>query len=483
MPAELTPTMNAQLERLAALDHAHVWHPFTAMRQWRERNPLIIERAEGFRLIDVNGASYIDGHSSLWCNVHGHRVPEIDDAIRGQLDLVAHATMLGAATVPAIELASLLVEFVNATPPKRPSAPLNKVFFTDAGATATEVAFKMAAGHHFHRGDRERTRFLAVRGGYHGDTVGAMSVGFLKSMHAPFEDLVFTTRHIPGPDARNEAPTVGMESEWPSWDERRMSRAHEASLTALRDVLAESGPTIAALVLEPLLQGAGGIIQQPEGFVSDVADLCREHGVLLIADEVATGLARTGAMLACDHERVRPDILCLAKGLTGGYLPLAATLCTDDIAQSFEGELHENRTLYHGHTYTGNPLGAAAALASMNLLRDRGVVENAATLGRITRQRLRESLSNHPHVGDVRNRGVMTGIELVANRKPWQSFESTKRIGAHICDQALSRGVLIRPLGDVIVLNPAPAMDEDTLHLLLDAVIDTIQSTNFDRIS
>lgn len=483
MHAELTPTMTSQLERLAALDHAHVWHPFTAMRQWRERKPLIIERADGFTLFDVNGDSYIDGHASLWCNVHGHRVPEIDEAIRAQLDLVAHSTMLGAATVPAIELASLLVECVNAIPPKYESATLNNVFFTDAGATATEVAFKMAAGHHFHRGDRQRTRFLAVRGGYHGDTVGAMSVGFLKSMHAPFEDLVFTTRHIPGPDPRCETPTKGMESEWPSWDERRMSRAHESSLSALRDVLAESGPTIAALVLEPLLQGAGGIIQQPEGFVSDVADLCRAHGVLLIADEVATGLARTGALLACDHERVRPDILCLAKGLTGGYLPLAATLCTDDIAQSFEGEPHENRTLYHGHTYTGNPLGAAAALASMKLLRDHGVVENAAKLGRIIRQRLRETFADHPHVGDVRNRGVMTGIELVASREPWRSFDSTKRIGAHICDQALTRGVLIRPLGDVIVLNPAPAMDEDTLHRLLDAVIDTIQSTDFDRIS
>lgn len=467
--------LSTDLERLIALDHAHVWHPFTAMRQWRERNPIIIERAEGFELIDAEGKRYIDGYSSLWCNVHGHRVAEIDEAIREQLERIAHATMLGAATVPAIELAAMLVELANRVTPSVDSPRLNKVFYTDAGATATEVAFKMAAGHHFHRGDRERDTFLAVQGGYHGDTVGAMSVGFLRSMHEPFERMVFSTRHTPAPDARAEPPSPGLEREWPNWDDERRRRACAAALQSLETSLQEHGRRVAALVVEPLMQGAGGMIEHPDGFLREASRLCREHGASLIADEVATGLARTGAMLACDHERVRPDILCLAKGLTGGYLPLAATLCTDSIAESFEGEPHENRTLYHGHTYTGNPLGAAAARASLALMERRDTVANAVRLGAIIRIRLRESLADHAHVGDVRQRGVMTGIELIESRAPWRSFDSARRVGAAVCDAARQSGVMIRPLGDVVILNPAPGMDETTLHRMLDVVIDAIR--------
>ncbi len=470
-------TIATDFERLMALDHAHVWHPFAPMRQWRECEPIIIERAEGFTLIDVKGKEYIDGYSSLWCNVHGHRRPEIDDAIRDQLDRIAHATMLGSATVPAIELAAMLVAIVNEVTPAQTSPKLNKVFYTDAGATATEVAFKMAAGHHFHRADRARDTFLAVRGGYHGDTVGAMSVGFLHSMHEPFEKLVFSTQNIAAPDARSVAASPGFEHEWPNWDADRRTRASEQALGSLESALRTHGNRIAALVMEPLMQGAGGMIEHPDGFLAQVASRCREHGALLIADEVATGLGRTGAMLACDHERIRPDILCLAKGLTGGYLPLAATLCTDQISESFEGEPHENRTLYHGHTYTGNPLGAAAAIASLTLMQQDKTVANAAKLGSIIRDRLRESLADHPHVGDVRRRGVMTGIELVASRYPWQSFAPAKRIGASVCDEARTHGVMIRPLGDVVVLNPAPGMDEDTLHRMLDVVIDAIRGT------
>lgn len=470
---------DATVDQLIDIDSKHVWHPFTPMRQWREERPIIIERACGFTLVDVDGKEYIDGYSSLWCNVHGHQVPAIDEAIRAQLGRVAHATMLGAATVPAIQLAEKLVRLANAVAPAAPSALLNKVFYSDSGATATEVAFKMAAGHHFHRGRRDRDLFIAVSGGYHGDTVGAMSVGFLHSMHRPFERMVFRTQRTPAPDVcRVDAPTDDPR-QWPSADMARRERVRDAALAWLDQILAAHKNRIAALVIEPLMQGAGGMIEQPEGFLTGVFDRCRANEVLIIADEVATGLARAGAMLACDVERVRPDIVCLAKGLTGGYLPLAATLCTDEIAESFEGEAHENRTLYHGHTYTGNPLAAAAATASLDLMEANDTLGNAARLGAIIRERLKEELHDHPHVGDVRNRGVMTGIEFVRDRYGFCPFDPAERVGARVCAEARRRGAMIRPLGDVLVLNPAPAMDEATLHALLDIVIGTIKSFRF----
>lgn len=473
------PLTTMDISRLIELDFAHVWHPFTPMRAWRRIDPVIIERAEGFLLIGADGKRYIDGHSSLWCNVHGHGVPEIDEAIREQLERVAHATMLGCATIPAIKLASELVGLVNAVPPASPSARLNKVFFSDSGATAAEVAFKMAAGHHYHRGDRDRNTFLAVAGGYHGDTVGAMSIGFHDSMHRPFERMLFQTRRTSAPDARQHPPTDPEAAEWPNWDVQRRARARDAALAELSEILRSADDRVIALVIEPLMQGAGGMVEQPDGFLAAAAERCRLAGALVIADEVATGLARTGAMLACDHERVRPDILCLAKGLTGGYLPLAATLCTDEIAESFEGEPAERKTLFHGHTYTGNPLAAAAALASLRLIERNGVVEQANRLGAVIRRRARTELFEHPNVGDVRQRGVMTGIELVASRRPWRSFDATLGVGAAVCAEAVRRGVMIRPLGDVIVLNPAPAMDESTLHTLLDRVFESIREFPF----
>jgi len=470
------PIAAADTERLTRLDHAHVWHPFTPMRQWRGRAPVIIERGEGFELIDTHGRRYIDGYSSLWCNVHGHRVPEIDTAIREQLDRVAHATMLGAATAPAIELAADLVGRCNAVEPATPGARLTKVFYTDAGATATEVALKMAAGFHHHRAGRGRDLFLAVAGGYHGDTMGAISVGFLPAMHGPYERFVFDVRRVPAPDPRAQAPTAGAAGEWPSWDRERGVAAVDAALAALDRALDEYGDRACALMIEPIMQGAGGMVAHPPGYLAGAVERCRSRGVLVIADEVATGIARTGAFLACDTERVRPDILCLAKGLSGGYLPLAATLCTEEIASAFEGEPHEHKTLYHGHTYTGNPLACAAAIASLELIDERGVVENARRLGGVIRDRLRAALACHPHVGDVRSRGVMTGIELVESRDPWAPFDPARGVGAEVCDEARRRGLMIRPLGDVVVLNPAPAMDEGTLGRALDLVLEAIDA-------
>jgi adenosylmethionine-8-amino-7-oxononanoate aminotransferase len=342
-------------QRLVALDHAHVWHPFTPMRQWRESDPIIIEAGDGDELIDTRGNRYIDGVSSLWCNVHGHRVPAVDEAIKAQLDRIAHSTMLGLANVPATELAARLCAIA--------PGELNKVFYSDAGATATEVAFKMAMGYWYHTGKPQRDTFVALEGAYHGDTTGAMSIGYSDVFHRPFKSMVFRTEFVspPATDAAN-------------------------GLTELDEKLSALEDRIAAIVVEPLVQGAAGMVMQPPGYLAGVAELCRKHETLLIADEVATGFGRTGRMFACEHEQVAPDIMCLGKGITGGYMPLAATLCTDPVAAAFEGELHEMKTLYHGHTYTGNPLACAAALASLDIFEATDLIKQvnrkAARLGR-----------------------------------------------------------------------------------------------------
>jgi len=475
--AMMTTLESTQTARLAALDHAHLWHPFTPMRQWREQEPIIIERAEGFVLFDTEGRRYIDAYSSLWCNVHGHGVAEIDDAIKDQLGRVAHATMLGSSTVPAIELAERLVRLVNREGAR---TVLNKVFYSDAGATATELAFKMAAGFHHHNGRAGRDTFVGVKGAYHGDTSGAMSVGYDERMHKPFASMLFRNAWAMAPNVGAVcSPSDGCENEWPSWDAARRERVRDLALDDLDRVLDEVGDRAIAVVIEPLMQGAGGMIEQPEGYLAGLARRAKERGLPLIADEVAVGLCRTGTTLACEQEGVEPDILCLAKGLSGGYLPLAATMCTDEIAAAFEGEPGEHKTLYHGHTFTGNPLACAAANASVDLLAEHDINANVLEVSAIIKQTLRSALAGHPHVGDVRLRGVMCGIELVAQRGPNRPFDPDARVGAALCAEARSRGLMIRPLGDVVILNPAPAMDPETTQEMLRLLVETIEAFDF----
>lgn len=468
--------------RLAALDHEHLWHPFTPMRQWREAEPIIIDAAEGDELIDTMGRRYIDGVSSLWCNVHGHRVPEIDAAIRAQLDRVAHSTLLGLASTPSIELAARLVQSADRLNrssqshrlPPRPA--LNKVFYSDAGATATELAIKMAVGYHHHRGDPERTTIIAFRGAYHGDTVGAMSVGYCETFHRPFQSLTFRTVFSPAPDVTN-APEA-RDIEWPWHDEALRRIVRDRCLAQFDETLEAHGDTIAAVMIEPLVQGAAGMVTHPEGFLAGVAQRCEARGIPLIADEVAVGFCRTGTLFACEQEGVVPDILCLAKGLSGGYLPLAATLCTSKIEYAFEGEPWEHKTLYHGHTYTGNALACAAALASLDLIEKRDlcavVRRNAAIIAEAI-----GALRDHPHVGDVRQRGVMVGIDLLASRRPRRAFDAKLRLGHALCAAARPHGLIIRPLGDTIILNPIPAMKPDTLERMMRIVVETIRSFDF----
>lgn len=473
--------------RTVSLDKAHLWHPFTPMRQWRESDPLVVERGEKFFLFDDLGRAFIDGVSSLWCNVHGHRVPAIDAAITAQLGRVAHTTLLGLSSPPAAQYAEKLSV----------SAPigLSKVFYSDAGATAVEVAFKMSAGHWHHAGRPEKHRFIGMQGAYHGDTVGAMSVGYSDLFHRPFKSMAFPVDWFPSADCLRPPadcaapnPADAPRGVWPSEWEPLTASVADHSLAALRRMLETNAKRTAAVCMEPVMQGAAGMIPQPPGFVKRVAQLCAQHGVHLIADEVAVGFGRTGHLFACQGEGVSPDLMTVAKGITGGYLPLAATLATDAIEQSFCGELAEKKTFFHGHTYTGNPLACAAAIASLDLFGRPpegsafpDVITHSRESARIIAREL-APLRESPHVLDVRQRGVMVGIELgKRNLRGGQTepFDFSKRTGHAICAALRDEGVLIRPLGDVLVLMPAPAMDHPTLTDLCRKVVRKIEGWKF----
>jgi adenosylmethionine---8-amino-7-oxononanoate aminotransferase len=415
---------------LAAADRAHLWHPFTQQRGWEQEEPLIVERATGTDLVDIEGRRFIDGVSSLWCNVHGHGHPRIDAAVRDQLERVAHSTLLGLTHRPAIELAQRLAGLA--------PAGLSRVFYSDSGSTATEIALKMAFQYWQQRGEH-RPRFLALEMAYHGDTIGSVSVGGIDLFHSLYRPLLFDTL-----------------------------KAEPGDLASMSALLSEHEGEVAAVIMEPLVQGAAGMLVHPEGYLRAVRELCDRHGVLLILDEVATGFGRTGRMFASEHEAVAPDLLCLAKGLTGGYLPLAATLASERIYEGFLGEFEELRTFFHGHTYTGNPLACAAALAGLE------VFDEERTLERLQPKiellgRLLEPLAAHPSVGEVRRRGFMVGIEL-------DDFPLEARIGHRVTLEARRRGAIIRPLGDVIVLMPPLAIAEADLRRLVAITAEAIEA-------
>lgn len=443
------------VDELRAWDNQSVWHPFTPMQAYRLEGAPIIDRAAGFELIDVEGRRYLDGISSLWCNVHGHRVPEIDAAVRAQLDRVAHSTLLGLASVPSIELARELV--------RRTPEGLNKVFYSDDGATAVEAALKIVYQYHRQRpgGSDRRRLFATLRGAYHGDTLGAVSVGQIELFHHVYGALLFETVSVPSPVTFRVPPGFTPESYLRHCDDEL-----ERTITTYRDRLA-------GFILEPLVQGAAGILVHPPGYLRRVRELTRDHGVPLIADEVAVGFGRTGTLFACEQEQVAPDVLCLAKGITGGYLPLAATLTTDEIHDAFLGEPSEGRTFFHGHTYTGNPLACAAGLASLELFDRQEVLQNVRRNEALLREAL-APLAEHPCVGEVRQRGVMVGIELVQDRASLAPFPPARRTGHRVTLAARKRGVILRPLGDVVVLMPAPAMPADLVQRLCAVAIESI---------
>ena len=418
-------------ESVPELDQRHVWHPFTQQKGWLEETPVVIAEAEGTDLIDATGRRYIDGVSSLWCNVHGHRHPELDRAVREQLDRVAHSTMLGLTHPGAAELAARLVEIA---PPG-----LARVFFSESGSTAVEIALKMAFQYWQQRGEARRTSFVTLTDAYHGDTLGSVSVGGIDLFHAAYAPLLFDSHKVDPGDSDGLATLLE-------------ARAGE----------------IAAVIVEPLVQGAAGIRVQPRGFLRRVRELCAAHDVFLIADEVATGFGRTGTMFACEQERVAPDFLCLGKGLTGGYLPLAATLTSERVYEGFLGAHEEYRTFFHGHTFTGNPLGCAAALASLDVFESEQTLLRLQPKIRLLAELLRD-VAAMPEVSEVRGRGFMVGIDL-------GTHDPALRLGHRVTLEARERGAIIRPLGDTIVLMPALAISQADLRRLVAITADSIRA-------
>ncbi len=437
-------------ESLHTLDRRSVWHPFTPHSVYADEHPLMVVAAEGHWLIDADGTRYLDGVASLWCNLFGHRRPEIDRAITEQLGRFAHATFLGNASAPAVTLAARLMEIA----PKG----LSRAFFSDNGSTAVEVAMKMAFQFWQQTGnpaDAKRTRFVTIGNAYHGDTVGAVSLGGMDLFHGIYGPLLFQTIRAPSPYCYR-CP-LGLER----------SSCGIACLEQAEALIAEHADEIAAVVVEPGVQGAAGMITQPEGYLRRLRDAAMNAGALFIADEVAVGFGRSGALFACEQAGVTPDFLCLAKGLTGGYLPMAVTLTTERIFEGFLGKPEEGRTFFHGHTYTGNALAAAAAHATLDILP--GVMETLpATIAHFAERA--ERLCALPHVGDVRRFGLALGVELVADVGTREPFLAASRMGMRVCTDCKRRNVFLRPLGDTVVVMPPLTITTEEIDILFDAL-------------
>ncbi|HEY8516946.1 MAG TPA: adenosylmethionine--8-amino-7-oxononanoate transaminase [Candidatus Binatia bacterium] len=440
---------------VADLDRRHLWHPFTQMRDWLSSEPLVIVAGDGNYLIDEQGRRYLDGVSSLWCNVHGHRHPTIDAAVRAQLDRIAHSTMLGLTHPGAAELAARLVRVV---PPG-----LTRVFYSDAGATAVEIALKIAFQAWQLRGERRRTKFASLVEAYHGDTLGAVSVGYSETFHRFYRPLLFDV-------VRLRPPHVFRWRDGMSEDE-----ACEAALTEARWQLRAHADELAAVIVEPLVQGAAGMWTHPPRYLAELATLAREAGTLLICDEVATGFGRTGTMFACEQAGVTPDLMCVGKGITGGYLPLAATFATEELFDAFLGPYEDFVTFFHGHTYTGNPLACAAGLASLDVFEAERTLEHVDEIARALGDALEQQIAPLAHVGEVRRRGLMVGIELVQDRHTRASYPPAARIGQRVCEVVRRHGVILRPLGNVIVLMPPLSLRVDELDLLVGATARAIR--------
>lgn len=445
-----------RIKKLEETDKKYIWHPFTQMKDWIKEKPIIITEGRDCFVKDAYGKWYLDGVSSIWVSIHGHRKKEVDDAIKEQLNKIAHSTLLGLSNVPSIMLAEKLItltdrSFAGLQP------QLSKVFYSDNGSTAVEVALKMAFQYWIHKGVKDKQTFLSLMNAYHGDTVGAVSVGSIDIFHDVFKPLLFKTYKAPSPYCyRCEFDKTPLECSF-------------TCLKELKNILKKHSKKIAALIIEPLVQAAGGMIVWPEGYLKGVRELCNKYNVLLIADEVATGFGRTGKMFACEHENVVPDIMCLSKGITNGYMPLAVTLSTDEIYNAFLGEFKDLKTFFHGHSYTGNPLACAAAIASIDLFEKEDILKNMQPKITLLKDRLKD-IADLPNVGNVRNKGLMAGIELVKDKTTKEPYPWEKKKGWKVAYKAREEGVLIRPLGNVIVIMPPLSISIENLNCLMDVI-------------
>jgi adenosylmethionine-8-amino-7-oxononanoate aminotransferase len=437
-------------------DKKFIWHPFTQMQDYRKEVPLVISRGEGNYLIDIYGNKYIDGVSSLWVNIHGHVHPHINQAIKDQVDRISHSTLLGISNVPAILLAKRLVEIT----PKS----LTKVFYSESGSTAVEIALKMAFQYWQQKKSPglKKTKFISLTEAYHGDTIGAVSVGGIDLFHKVYKPLLFGNYKIPTPYC------------YRCVFDKTYPECELYCLSPLEKILKEKNEEIIGLIIEPLVQGAAGMLMSPPGYLKKARELCKAYGVLFIADEVAVGFGRTGKMFACEHEGVVPDIMTVAKGLTGGYLPLAATIATDEIYEAFLGEYSEFKTFFHGHTYTGNPVCCAAALSNLEIFEKEKTLDGLKEKIQLLKNGLK-NYNNLSHVGDIRQKGFMVGIELVKDKKTKEQYPIDKKMGIKVIMEARTRKVVIRPLGNVIILMPPLSILPSQLKMLLKVVYDSIK--------
>lgn len=435
-------------------DKKYIWHPFTQMKDYLNDKQIIIKDGEGVHLADIYGKKYIDGVSSLWVNVHGHRKKEINKAVSLQLKKIAHSTLLGLGNVPSIKLAKELIKIV----PRN----LKKIFYSDNGSTAVEIALKIAYQYWQLKGKKDKTKFLALKNSYHGDTIGSVSVGGIELFHKVYKPLLFKPYFAPSPycyrcELKKDKNSCSIEC-----------------ASELEEIVKKYQRKLAGVIVEPLVQAAAGMIVQPNGYLKQVRNICNKYGIFLIVDEVATGFGRTGTMFACEKENVSPDIMAVAKGITGGYLPLAATLTTQKIFDAFLGKYEDKKTFFHGHTYTGNPLACAAGLANLEVFRKEKTLEKLQPKVRVLSEEL-QKFKYLPSVGDVRQCGFMVGIELVRNKATKQEYRYKDKIGIKVCMEVRKHGLILRPLGNVIVLMPPLSIKTNELKKMVTITYNAIR--------
>ncbi len=444
-------------ETLIKWDKEYFWHPFTQMKVYREEDNIIVERGEGNYIIDIYGNRYLDGVASLWCNVHGHNHPKLNKAIWEQVSKIAHFTTLGTSNIPAIKLAKRLTEIT----PKN----LTKVFYSEDGSEAMEIAIKIAY-HYWHNiGFKEKNKFITLNEAYHGDTIGSVSIGGINIFHEKYRPLLFDVYKLPSPYL--QAKKIAKDDKYLSYETTKKL------IEEVEDFVFQHHQSIAGFVLEAGVQGAAGILPFPKGYLKEIEKICKEYNILMIVDEVATGFGRTGEMFASIKENIQPDIIALGKGITGGYLPLAATLTTDDIFNAFLGEFGEAKHFYHGHTYTGNPIACNLALTNINLFEEEKTLENVRKNIAILEERLQEFLELN-HVIDVRNYGLMAGVELIKDKEKQENYPYGERMGFKVAKAMLKRGIWVRPLGDVMVIMPPLSIKEEELNYFIDSLKESI---------
>jgi adenosylmethionine-8-amino-7-oxononanoate aminotransferase len=452
-----TQNSKFKTEKLVESDKKYLWHPFTQMKDWVKEDPVIIERGKGIYLYDTEGNKYLDGNSSYWVNIHGHGNRKIDESVKKQINKISHSTFLGLSNVPAIELSERLIDIV--------PEGLKRVFYSDDGSTAVEAGVKMAFQYWQQKGKnfKSKKKFIAFYNAYHGDTIGAVSVGRIDLFHRMFKSLLFETIFAPPPYCYR----CPLEKKYPE--------CSLACVNELERIVSENSNKVAALIIEPKVMMPGGIITAPDGFLKRVREICTKYNILMIADEVAVGFGRTGKMFACEHENVSPDILLLSKSLTGGYMPLAATVTTEEIYEGFLGEYSEFKTFFHGHTYTGNPLACSSAIANLDLFKKERTLDSLQDKILFLKDELIK-FSNIEQVGDIRQCGFIVGIEIVMDKETKEPYPLERKIGIKIAREARDRGLIIRPIGNIVILVPPLSSAKDEIHRMADILYESINT-------